>query len=66
MEGLHGRVGLQAPAGRDGVVSSIVYDGLSAYFDENPPIAKRIAALEKFAGGREAAIVETAAAGPWS
>lgn len=26
----------------DGVVNSVVYDGLMTYFDQNPPIAKRI------------------------
>ena len=26
----------------DGIVSSIVYEGLMTYFDQNPPVAKRI------------------------
>jgi DNA gyrase subunit B len=26
----------------DGIVNSVVYDGLMTYFDENPPVAKRI------------------------
>ena len=26
----------------DGIVNSVVYDGLMTYFDQNPPVAKRI------------------------
>src|SRR4029453_10479259 len=26
----------------DGVVNSVVYDGLMTYFDQNPPVAKKI------------------------
>ncbi len=40
----------------DGIVSSVVYEGLMTYFDENPPVAKRI--IEKVltaARAREAA-----------
>lgn len=64
---IEGRSQLPAPEQVRGMFVENHETGVSGLFATHPPIAKRIEALVKFAGGREAPIVEAVATpGPWS
>ena len=65
---IEGHSALPAPESVQGMFIDNVETGFYSLFATHPPIAKRIEALVKFAGGREAPapVVEAAPAGPWS